>query len=54
VGLTYLQSSLLLLWFRIALLHVDRDTFIAGMVLDSPFADPTQLCEETVEKVVYF
>ncbi|KAL7512467.1 hypothetical protein ACHAXN_009681 [Cyclotella atomus] len=30
----------------IALLHCDRDTSIAGMVLDSPFADLTQLCED--------
>ena len=33
-----------------ALLHGDRDPSIAGMVLDSPFADLTQLCEEMVEK----
>ena len=33
-----------------ALLHGDRDPSIAGMILDSPFADLTQLCEEMVEK----
>lgn len=33
-----------------ALLHGDRDPYIAAMVLDSPFADLTQLAEEIVEK----
>jgi hypothetical protein len=31
-------------------MHGDRDPSIAGMVLDSPFADLTRLCEEMVEK----
>ena len=39
------------LYYKVtALLHGDRDPSIAGMVLDSPFADLTQLCEEMVEK----
>ncbi|KAL7505893.1 hypothetical protein ACHAXN_003307 [Cyclotella atomus] len=47
--------STIALWGRsmgavTALLHGDRDPSIAGMVLDSPFADLTQLCEEMVEK----
>ena len=33
-----------------ALLHGDRDPYIAAMVLDSPFADLTQLAEEIVER----
>jgi len=33
-----------------ALLHGDRDPSIAAMVLDSPFADLTRLCEEMVDK----
>lgn len=33
-----------------ALMHGDRDPSIAGMVLDSPFADLSRLCEEMVEK----
>lgn len=33
-----------------ALLHGDRDPSIAGMVLDSPFADLRRLCEEMVDK----
>ena len=31
-------------------MHGDRDPSIAGMVLDSPFADLTRLCEEMVDK----
>jgi pimeloyl-ACP methyl ester carboxylesterase len=33
-----------------ALMHGDRDPSIAAMVLDSPFADLTQLAEEMVDK----
>lgn len=33
-----------------ALLHGERDPSIAGMVLDSAFADLTMLAEEMVEK----
>ena len=33
-----------------ALMHGDRDPSIACMILDSPFADLTQLAEEMVEK----
>ena len=33
-----------------ALMFGDRDPSIACMILDSPFADLTQLCEEMVEK----
>lgn len=33
-----------------ALMHGDRDPSIAAMVLDSPFADLTRLCEEMVDK----
>lgn len=33
-----------------ALMFGERDPSIAGMILDSPFADLTQLCEEMVEK----
>lgn len=32
-----------------ALLHVDRDPSIAGVVLDSPFSDLRLLCEELVD-----
>lgn len=47
--------STIALWGRsmgasTALMHGDRDPSIACMVLDSPFADLTQLCEEMVEK----
>eukprot|EP00581_Thalassiosira_minuscula_P008505 CAMPEP_0183707018 /NCGR_PEP_ID=MMETSP0737-20130205/3709_1 /TAXON_ID=385413 /ORGANISM="Thalassiosira miniscula, Strain CCMP1093" /LENGTH=572 /DNA_ID=CAMNT_0025934587 /DNA_START=258 /DNA_END=1976 /DNA_ORIENTATION=+ len=47
--------STIALWGRsmgavTALLHGDRDPSIAGMVLDSPFADLTRLCEEMVDK----
>lgn len=31
-------------------MHGDRDPSIAAMVLDSPFADLTRLCEEMVDK----
>lgn len=33
-----------------ALLHADRDMSIAALVLDSAFADLTQLAEEMVER----
>ena len=33
-----------------ALLHGDRDMSIAALVLDSAFADLTQLAEEMVER----
>lgn len=33
-----------------ALLHGDRDPSIAALVLDSAFADLTQLAEEMVER----
>lgn len=33
-----------------SLMFGDRDPSIACMILDSPFADLTQLCEEMVEK----
>lgn len=55
----YLRStgttSTITLWGRsmgaaTALLHGDRDPSIAGMVLDSPFADLQMLAEEMVEK----
>ncbi|KAL7478735.1 hypothetical protein ACHAW6_004496 [Cyclotella cf. meneghiniana] len=47
--------STIALWGRsmgavTALMHGDRDPSIAGMVLDSPFADLTRLCEEMVDK----
>eukprot|EP00549_Striatella_unipunctata_P004205 CAMPEP_0118698022 /NCGR_PEP_ID=MMETSP0800-20121206/14924_1 /TAXON_ID=210618 ORGANISM="Striatella unipunctata, Strain CCMP2910" /NCGR_SAMPLE_ID=MMETSP0800 /ASSEMBLY_ACC=CAM_ASM_000638 /LENGTH=491 /DNA_ID=CAMNT_0006597705 /DNA_START=101 /DNA_END=1576 /DNA_ORIENTATION=+ len=47
--------STIALWGRsmgaaTALMHGDRDPSIACMILDSPFADLTQLCEEMVEK----
>lgn len=47
--------STIALWGRsmgavTALLHGDRDPSIAGMVLDSPFADLSRLCEELVDK----
>mmetsp|Transcript_31608 Transcript_31608/g.76506 ORF Transcript_31608/g.76506 Transcript_31608/m.76506 type:complete len:355 (+) Transcript_31608:863-1927(+) len=47
--------STIALWGRsmgavTALLHGDRDPSIAGMVLDSPFADLARLCEEMVDK----
>merc|ERR1712032_851656 len=47
--------STIALWGRsmgaaTALMHGDRDPSIACMILDSPFADLTQLCEELVEK----
>jgi dipeptidyl aminopeptidase/acylaminoacyl peptidase len=47
--------STIALWGRsmgaaTALMHGDRDPSIACMVLDSPFADLTQLAEEMVEK----
>jgi pimeloyl-ACP methyl ester carboxylesterase len=47
--------STIALWGRsmgaaTALLFGDRDPSIACMILDSPFADLTQLCEEMVEK----
>ena len=47
--------STIALWGRsmgaaTALMFGDRDPSIACMILDSPFADLTQLCEEMVEK----
>jgi len=47
--------STIALWGRsmgaaTSLMHGDRDPSIACMILDSPFADLTQLCEEMVEK----
>lgn len=47
--------STIALWGRsmgavTALMHGYRDPSIACMILDSPFADLTQLCEEMVEK----
>jgi len=47
--------STIALWGRsmgaaTALMHGDRDPSIACMILDSPFADLTQLAEEMVEK----
>lgn len=47
--------STIALWGRsmgaaTALMHGDRDPSIACMILDSSFADLTQLCEEMVEK----
>eukprot|EP00580_Thalassiosira_gravida_P016295 CAMPEP_0201664284 /NCGR_PEP_ID=MMETSP0494-20130426/5806_1 /ASSEMBLY_ACC=CAM_ASM_000839 /TAXON_ID=420259 /ORGANISM="Thalassiosira gravida, Strain GMp14c1" /LENGTH=569 /DNA_ID=CAMNT_0048143025 /DNA_START=323 /DNA_END=2032 /DNA_ORIENTATION=- len=47
--------STIALWGRsmgavTALMHGDRDPSIAGMVLDSPFADLARLCEEMVDK----
>mmetsp|Transcript_13668 Transcript_13668/g.29626 ORF Transcript_13668/g.29626 Transcript_13668/m.29626 type:complete len:577 (-) Transcript_13668:46-1776(-) len=47
--------STIALWGRsmgavTALLHGDRDPSIAAMVLDSPFADLSRLCEEMVDK----
>jgi len=47
--------STIALWGRsmgavTALMHGDRDPSIAGMVLDSPFADLTRLAEEMVDK----
>jgi pimeloyl-ACP methyl ester carboxylesterase len=47
--------STIALWGRsmgaaTALMYGDRDPSIACMILDSPFADLTQLCEELVEK----
>mmetsp|Transcript_1234 Transcript_1234/g.2882 ORF Transcript_1234/g.2882 Transcript_1234/m.2882 type:complete len:588 (-) Transcript_1234:81-1844(-) len=47
--------STIALWGRsmgavTALMHGDRDPSIAGMVLDSPFADLSRLCEEMVDK----
>jgi len=47
--------STIALWGRsmgavTALLHGDRDPSIAAMILDSPFADLTQLAEELVDK----
>ena len=47
--------STIALWGRsmgaaTALMHGDRDPSIACMVLDSPFADLSQLCEEMVDK----
>mmetsp|Transcript_19978 Transcript_19978/g.29604 ORF Transcript_19978/g.29604 Transcript_19978/m.29604 type:complete len:514 (-) Transcript_19978:153-1694(-) len=47
--------STIALWGRsmgaaTALMHGDRDPSIACMILDSPFADLTQLCEEMCEK----
>lgn len=49
------KVSTIALWGRsmgaaTALLHGDRDPSIAAMVLDSPFADLTQLAEEMVDK----
>jgi len=49
------RVSTIALWGRsmgaaTALLHGDRDPSIAAMVLDSPFADLTQLAEEMVDK----
>jgi len=48
-------TSTIALWGRsmgatTALLHGERDPSIAGMVLDSAFADLQQLAEEMVEK----
>jgi fermentation-respiration switch protein FrsA (DUF1100 family) len=37
-----------------ALLHLDRDPSIAGVVLDSPFSDLKVLCEELVDVYVNF
>jgi len=47
--------STIALWGRsmgasTALMYGDRDPSIACMILDSPFSDLTQLCEELVEK----
>jgi len=47
--------STIALWGRsmgaaTSLMHGDRDPSIACMILDSPFADLTQLCEEMVDK----
>lgn len=47
--------STIALWGRsmgasTALMYGDRDPSIACMILDSPFADLTQLCEELVDK----
>jgi predicted alpha/beta-fold hydrolase len=49
------RTSTIALWGRsmgaaTALLHGERDPSIAGMVLDSSFADLTMLAEEMVEK----
>lgn len=49
------QTSTIALWGRsmgaaTALLHGERDPSIAGMVLDSAFADLNQLAEEMVDK----
>jgi dienelactone hydrolase len=49
------RVSTVALWGRsmgaaTALMHGDRDPSIAAMILDSPFADLTQLAEEMVDK----